>query len=199
LVLVDVKLGPGAGNLVVLRRYPDRLEGRFTGQWAAFMTMRHPGEIPRPRAEPLDSAAHPGAQRMTYAPAQPWQRHREMWMFATQTVPEDVTIGYLLDPDTRRPTAATLTAPDGSWCHVHLMPDRQTDTRVAGSGHVDNDRGIREVSEAGPTPLWARVESAYDQWLRLGRPGWERFGLTVTARSQALWIDDPEHPLALAS
>ncbi len=30
-----------AGNLALLHRYPDRLEGRFIRRWASFMTMRH--------------------------------------------------------------------------------------------------------------------------------------------------------------
>jgi protein-L-isoaspartate O-methyltransferase len=54
LILVDVKTGPNAGNLVALRRLPDRLEGRFLPKWAGFMAMRHdnpaaqpPGGYPR--------------------------------------------------------------------------------------------------------------------------------------------------------
>ncbi len=41
LILVDLKLATSAGNLVRLRRLGDRLEGRFTARWAAFMAMRH--------------------------------------------------------------------------------------------------------------------------------------------------------------
>jgi protein-L-isoaspartate(D-aspartate) O-methyltransferase len=49
-LLTDIKVGTGAGNLVLLRRYDDRLEGRFTGRWAAFMGMRHHDDITPNRA-----------------------------------------------------------------------------------------------------------------------------------------------------
>ena len=40
LVLVDVKVALLAGNLALLRRTPDRLEGRFLPAWAGFMAVR---------------------------------------------------------------------------------------------------------------------------------------------------------------
>ncbi|GGI80856.1 hypothetical protein GCM10011581_17780 [Saccharopolyspora subtropica] len=46
LLLVDIKVGTSAGNLVLLRRDGERLEGRFTDRWAAFMAMRHHHEQP---------------------------------------------------------------------------------------------------------------------------------------------------------
>jgi hypothetical protein len=48
----------------------------------------------------------------------------------------------LLDPDTRQPTAGTLSAPDGSWTTIELADQHST----------------HRVTEAGTTPLWAVVD-----------------------------------------
>ncbi len=170
LVLVDLKLAIAAGNLALLRRGHDRLEGRFRPKFGAFMEMRHPGEAvtdQRPSRAPLDG------QRTTAAPPQPWSDHREVWFLATLDLP-GVRYGYTLDPSTRKPKAATLSAPDGSWCEVELA----------------DDAGARAVREGGPTPLWVQVEHAYQRWHAWDRPDWTRFGVTVTADEQRLWLDE---------
>ena len=57
--------------------------------------------------------------------------------------------------------------------------------------------GIRQacrwgVTEAGRTPLWAPIESAYQSWNAIGRPSWDRLGLTVTSAGEHLvWLDEP--------
>jgi len=51
------------------------------------------------------------------------------------------------------------------------------------------------VHEYGPRRLWREVEEAYSWWLRLGSPEWERFGMTVTAEEQSVWLDRPETPV----
>jgi hypothetical protein len=33
---------------------------------------------------------------------------------------------------------------------------------------------------------------AHHLWPELGRPGWDRFGLTVTAERQWVWLDSPD-------
>lgn len=48
-----------------------------------------------------------------------------------------------------------------------------------------------EVSWSGPHDLWRIMETRYDTWHALGSPGWDRFGLTVTADRQWVWLDDP--------
>ncbi|WP_291419016.1 hypothetical protein [Actinophytocola sp.] len=40
---------------------------------------------------------------------------------------------------------------------------------------------------AGP-----RLENARQLWNRLDRPGWDRFGLTVTPDTNILWYDQPD-------
>lgn len=167
-ILVDLKLAVSAGNLVYLRRYGERLEGRFTRRWAAFMAMRH-AEQPMTAAHVDRATASRG--RMTDAPAQPWTDAPLVWFLAHLDLPRGVVSGLELDPVSRQPVASTLSAPDGSWARVDLSD--------------------RTVTEAGETPLWVSVERAHWLWDSLGRPGWDRLGLTVTPDgSHRLWLDD---------
>ena len=175
LVLADLKLNTGAGNLVLLRRHADRLEGRFTARCAAFMQMRHHDSTP-----PAARAHRADASRSatTTAPAQLWNTCREVWLLASLHLPAGLETGYILDPDTHAPRATSLSAPDGSWCEIELTSDN--------TGH-------RNVREGGPTRLWTAVEHAHDTWTQAGQPTWQRFGLTVTADHQAVWLDDPDN------
>ncbi|MDQ3404176.1 MAG: methyltransferase domain-containing protein [Actinomycetota bacterium] len=168
-ILVDLKLANSAGNLVYLHRVDDRLEGRFTTRWAAFMAMRS-GMAPEP-IEPTERAT--GAQsRPTDAPATPWSEATVAWFLAQLRLPPGTSFGYDLDPDTRQPVATTFVAPDGSWARVSL---------------TDNS-----LTEAGDTSLWSDVEWAYEQWTSAGRPSWDRLGLTVTSDGvHQVWLDDP--------
>jgi hypothetical protein len=134
-VLADVKLGIGAGNLVLLHRHHDRLEGRFTRRWAAFMGMRHDDDTTSVR-QPKAAISR---RRVTTTPAQPWNTDREVWLLACLTLPNHLRHGFTLDPVTRVPTSATLSAPDGSWCEIDL---------------TTADDGSRQIRESGPTPLW---------------------------------------------
>lgn len=54
------------------------------------------------------------------------------------------------------------------------------------------DGGTARVWQSGPRRLWDEAEAAYRWWEREGRPGHERFGLTVTAGRQTVWLDEPE-------
>ncbi|PKW19853.1 methyltransferase domain-containing protein [Saccharopolyspora spinosa] len=174
LLLVDIKAGPTAGNLVLLRRDGDRLEGRFTDRWATFMQMRHHHEQPRSLHPPTDAGAR---TRTTKTPPDPWQHNREVWFLAHFTgLPNGVRHGMRFDPDTRQPTAGTITAPEGSHAFVMLEPTPD---------------GAWSVTESGPTRLWQAVEGAHQMWRAAGEPGWPRLGVTVEASDQWAWIDDP--------
>lgn len=48
------------------------------------------------------------------------------------------------------------------------------------------------VRQLGPRRLWDEAVHAYDWWYEHGKPGPERFGLTVTTTSQTVWLDTPE-------
>lgn len=48
------------------------------------------------------------------------------------------------------------------------------------------------MTQAGETPLWTRVERAYQLWVDLGGPSWDRLGLTVTPDGlHSVWLDEP--------
>jgi hypothetical protein len=87
-----------------------------------------------------------------------------------------VSVGYTGTDTTSPPTAITLSTPDGSWAQITLA--------AVDGGH--------EVREGGPRRLWRAVENAHQLWNRLERPGWDRFGLTVTPDTHTLWVDQPE-------
>lgn len=99
-ILLDLKTGSGAGNLALLGPAgPDRVQGRFTERWAAFMQMRHrPGPAaPVPDAVAVSESA--GRRRTSCAPAQPWSSHRVAWFLAQPDLPADVHTGLVLYPD----------------------------------------------------------------------------------------------------
>ena len=65
---------------------------------------------------------------------------------------------------------------NGSWAEIDYEPG--TDTSA--------------VHSYGPRRLWEEVSTAYLRWLSLGRPGIDRFGLTVTPDGQHhIWLDTP--------
>ncbi len=76
-------------------------------------------------------------------------------------------------------TVTELRAPDGSWAEVIREPDSEA---------------RYHVREAGPTPLWAHVETAWQQWADLGCPQWHEFGLTATPTRRTVWFGSPNGP-----
>lgn len=55
------------------------------------------------------------------------------------------------------------------------------------------DGDTARVWQSGPRRLWDEVVAAHRWWEERGRPGHERFGLTVTPEGQRAWLDDPAH------
>ncbi|MGH3886547.1 MAG: methyltransferase domain-containing protein, partial [Pseudonocardiaceae bacterium] len=163
LILVDVKTGPNAGNLVALRRWSDRLEGRFLPKWAGFMAMRHDNDRAQPPSGYPRRKRALATVRSTMLSPQPWD-NLIVWFLAQFHQPADLMFGFNLDEQTLRPTATFLAAPDGSWCEIDH----------------DTHHGQHRVFEAGPHQLWQAVEDAHQLWQATGQPGWDRFGLTVT-------------------
>ncbi|MFI5983143.1 methyltransferase domain-containing protein [Streptomyces sp. NPDC051555] len=49
-----------------------------------------------------------------------------------------------------------------------------------------------EVVQSGPRRLWDETEAAHRWWTDRGRPGFERFGLTVDSAGERAWLDRPE-------
>ncbi|WSU15413.1 methyltransferase domain-containing protein [Streptomyces albidoflavus] len=53
------------------------------------------------------------------------------------------------------------------------------------------DGDTARVWQSGPRRLWDEAEAALAWWEERGRPGHERFGLTLTEAGQSAWLDDP--------
>jgi hypothetical protein len=175
LLLVDLKRGTHAGNLVLLRRRADRLEGRFLAAWAAFMSIRDADAAPEPPSGPGGIEIDTGVRSTTIIDPLPWNG-LVPWFLAHTRLPSGPTFGYC-GAGRDGPEWATFTRGDGSWSAVRL---------TAG------EHGGREVSQGGPTPLWDEVERAHHEWHALGQPNWDRFGLTVSSDgTHRVWLDQP--------
>jgi hypothetical protein len=50
------------------------------------------------------------------------------------------------------------------------------------------------VHSGGSRSLWTDIEHGHAEWDRLGRPGWDRLGLTITSEGRyLLWCDNSDH------
>lgn len=72
---------------------------------------------------------------------------------------------------------------------------RDTAVTSWATADFEKDREEFEVVQSGPRKLWNEVEKAYQWWKAQGRPGFDRFGLTVTPRAETVWLDDPGNPV----
>lgn len=177
-VLVDVKIHAVVGNLVLLNRHDDRLEGPFCTGQATFMHIRSPSMRPE-RTELIDRVHADAERRMTTETVERVWENAPLWFLVHLSEPGRIEFGYTMDPETGGPGALFLVAKDGAWCEVSTGPD-----------------GTRIVLEGGPRRLWAAIERAAALWREYGEPGWERFGLTVhSADQQIVWLDRPDGEL----
>lgn len=65
--------------------------------------------------------------------------------------------------------------PEGSWAACDYAPGEDEFT----------------VTQYGERRLWDEYATAHARWVNFGQPDVERFGLTVAAQGQALWLDEP--------
>ncbi len=175
LVLVDVKRSVHAGNLVLLTRHADRLEGRFLAQWAGFMAIRDADQAPNSVATVGDVQG--GIRSRTHLDPLPWSS-LVPWFLAHARLPGELAFGYRGATEQGWPEWAVFSAHDGSWCAIRM--------------HAD-DAGEREVRQDGPVTIWNEFEATHKMWDGLGRPGWDRLGLTVTPEGfHRIWLDEPD-------
>lgn len=55
-----------------------------------------------------------------------------------------------------------------------------------------------EILQAGTRRLWDEALVGYDWWIRAGRPERERYGVSVTAAGQTVWVDEPDRIISAA-
>ncbi len=175
LILVDVKPSASVGNLVLLRRERDRLEGRFDAGYATFMHMRTPAFHTKPQAQPTRNRDEAQRRMTTLRTERLWE-NAPLWFLVHLWEGGRVGFGYAMDPDTGGPGPVFFSSQDGSW----------------GELSIASEDGTREVWEGGPRRLWANIEAATEFWRQLDEPGWSRFGLTVMSDDkQVVWLDEP--------
>ncbi|WP_455431660.1 methyltransferase domain-containing protein [Streptomyces jumonjinensis] len=107
---------------------------------------------------------------------------------------EDAFLGERFSPQR---FAVSLRVPH---CH-HVVAEKRDGARpVWFYGLTDHswacvmfrDGETARVWQSGPRRLWDEAEAAHRWWENEGKPGHERFGLTVTAEGQAAWLNAPE-------
>ncbi|MEU9002728.1 methyltransferase domain-containing protein [Streptomyces sp. NPDC048551] len=70
-----------------------------------------------------------------------------------------------------------------------------TDTLSWASADYEPGADSFDVVQSGPRRLWEETEAAYYWWEGQGRPGFDRFGLTVDSDGERAWLDSPDHPV----
>ncbi|MER7756941.1 methyltransferase domain-containing protein [Kitasatospora sp. NPDC097643] len=173
--------GPEYGGEAVVRLTvgdDGTASGRFVGS-SAFMRLRQQ-RAPRPNSLTYLSSPWPAGGAKSETALSPDDVGGWLAMFA---------IGVQV------PGAFPLTEryADGSytlWLH---------DTAVTSWATADwePDRTDYEVVQSGPRNLWDEVEAAWRWWDDQDRPGFDRFGLTVTPDGHMVWLDSPENPVPI--
>ncbi|MGV9311783.1 methyltransferase domain-containing protein [Streptomyces sp. NPDC003691] len=88
-----------------------------------------------------------------------------------------------------------------AWYHLVRADDGSGETTLwiladdrASWASVDHAPGRRDypVEQYGPERLWDTAEAAFREWERWGRPGRDRFGITVAADGERVWLDSEE-------
>ncbi len=154
------------GMLVGLCRRDDgSLVGRADATDANFMPLRSPAW---PKEPPWTAFAEPAELGPT-VPPEGWMLSREARFHARLHVP-DLEIGFS-DGDW------SLAGPrDGSWARI-----------------VAEESNGCVLGQGGPRRLWDLYRAAARGWDEAGRPGLERYGLTVRPDGrQFVWLDDPD-------
>lgn len=157
-------LGSGTVRLVVSDG--GRAEGRFLPTGSYFMAVRETGTTGTP--------AHPGRPSPTSG---------RLTGLDLATVAEDDAFRFLLSLSTPDTASASERGDDGRVTAVELWSADGSWARAEGE----------TVRQAGPRMLWDAVEAAHALYIEYDRPARERFGATVTADGQHVWLDSPSH------
>lgn len=143
-------------------------EGRFLPEGSYFMAVREAGATGAP--------AHPGRPGTA--------RARTTGLDLTD-VTSDEAFRFVLSLVAPETVLSWERADDGQVTAVELWGGDAAWARVSGG----------TVRQTGPRLLWDAVEAAYALYVENDRPGRERFGVTVTAAGQRVWLDTPSRPV----
>ncbi|MGC0421586.1 methyltransferase [Embleya sp. AB8] len=162
----------GAYGYVKLRATAkDRAIGRFTDSDVSFMSSR---EAARPEVGPLMRAAI-GAREKAVRVAtdvDPAAFDDPGFLWSAQlALPGTIRLRYVEQDVLGR----WFLHRDGSWAVLEEAGD-----------------GSRTIREGGPRNLGTSLEATLSEWRSNGRPGLDRYGLTVTPESNIVWLDAPD-------
>ncbi|MGH3982798.1 MAG: methyltransferase domain-containing protein [Pseudonocardiaceae bacterium] len=177
LALVHIEGPLGAGNLLALRRSDTQevLQGKFLPWWGCFMRRRATAGATVGSPRPTRTTQPPATRHTTVDPTE-LDGGKQFPFLAQLYLPPGIFRSLrLIDEEI---TITELRAPDGSWCEINREPDV--------TGHYT-------VREAGPTPLWTNIETAWNRWRELSAPPWHEFGLTATPTEHHIWHLDPRN------
>ncbi|WP_055550612.1 methyltransferase domain-containing protein [Streptomyces sp. NBRC 110028] len=148
--------------------------GRFLPGLATFMNAR-------PTADTVGASAG-----KLVKPMLTWTGHtRDITVPAGLDTPGPLFLASMLQPTVRD---FTLTDDDGRQIRCLFEPNTSSWARVTMTG-VTSAR----LDYGGPRDLWAEREPLLAHWRDAGRPGHERYGLTVAWDGvHTLWLDEPE-------
>ncbi|GLY81820.1 methyltransferase domain-containing protein [Actinoallomurus iriomotensis] len=163
--------GRGDGFRVRLTRSGGAAFGRFHGRCSYMMLRGDRAEV-RWKAHHTDQAV---ISATATDPREVDQAGDGLALLATALAPE---VGVFRNRDADGSFSLLMYEvghPEGSWAACDYVP-----------GDVEF-----EVTQYGPRRLWDEYTAAHTRWVQLGRPNVERFGLTVAADGQTLWLDEP--------
>jgi hypothetical protein len=150
--------------------------GRFVDGPVSFMRSRESG---RPVVGPLMRAAYNARQGMVGAPSRidgaVLLSDPGLGWALQLALPGVVRVGLSVDG-----VGTWFLHPDGSWAALETGPERRA------WAYSDGLHG-----------LWARIEEIAAAWVADGRPGVGRYGLTVTADVNTVWLDEPGNVVAV--
>ncbi|MEV6419080.1 methyltransferase domain-containing protein [Streptomyces sp. NPDC051662] len=169
--IIVANVGYGIARLTVDR--DRRASGPFLPEMAAFMRARSGTDSVSATAQQLTRmlVTQTGSAREIDLPT---SLGAEMAQFLPNLVHPTVET-ITLKNDAGRETHCLWEPRTSSWARITLL-----DVRTA---HLDH---------GGPRDLWAEREPLLTHWVNAGRPGIDRYGLTVWSDgTHTLWLDDP--------
>ncbi|MGH8905627.1 MAG: ATP-grasp peptide maturase system methyltransferase [Egibacteraceae bacterium] len=170
IILTNLRGGWGDGLTRIEVLTDGSAVGRFLPDPAAFIAMRgsRPPEPHQPELFTLTSGQGRGRPITMLSGI----REESFWFLAGLALPHAVRFGSPNTPSIYdAPRLVDLD--DGSWSRIDRTPE---------GGHT--------VTQGGPRDVWDLLEAAHEQWLTLGKPARERYGLTVTAAGHThAWCD----------
>ncbi len=176
LLLVDIQGDLASGNLALLRKGGDQLEGRFLTRhgrrYGAFMALHPTASTGRSPILVEPDAVHVRERSTALDPSVVDDWSLPVTYLAQVAISHPMSLVMVGEDHALR---TQLHASDGSWCEVSHR------------GH----QGVHRVREAGPQQLWAMIERAFEEWTNSGLPDWNRYGFTARADDQYVWLDDP--------